>query len=320
MRRFHVNSRAFLSGAMLLLGVGSAVAQQGSVAAMYADDQQRGKAVAVGFATASIPAAGSLAAAQVYLTTGDLQRAFDNARFRPAAAIVPTNTELQIAAKSPATQQVLIDRVRSQPDVMRALQDQIAARRGALDVGIGTFMVRLSGDGRSPGSFPGIVCLLATDFPGGGAIDHRELFAQDRLRKGTAACLTAVDAAGAPSVVVPLIGAASSATQSNDPLYEGQRVLMECRLINAVAGIALGIHDFAPARRSLREIGIIQWEREILDMFGAHQGEPLSRAAQAAYRTYATQVKLALRNGLSGQKTTTSDAAGSCNTIFNAQP
>jgi hypothetical protein len=322
MRRFHVNSRAFLPVVLVLLSVASAIAQQGPVAAMYADDQQRGKAVAVGFATGSIPTAASLPSGQIYLTTGDLQRAFDNARFRPAAAIVPTNTELQIAAKSPATQQVLIDRVRLQPDVMRALQDQIAARRGVLDVGVGTFMARLSteGSGQSPGSFPGLVCLLATDFPDGGAIDHRELFAQDRLRKGTAACLTAIDAAGAPSVVVPLVGAASSATQSNDPRYEGQRVLMECRLINAVAGIALGIHDFAPSRRSLREIGIIQWEREILDMFGAHQGEPLSRAAQSAYRSYATQVKLALRNGLAGQKTTTSDAAGSCNTIFNAQP
>src|SRR3954447_1931055 len=146
MRRFHLNSRAFLPG-MLLLSVGSAIAQQGPVAAMYADDQQRGKAVAVGFATGSIPAAGSVPSGQIYLTTGDLQRAFDTARFRPAAAIVPTNTELQIAAKSPATQQVLIDRVRLEPDVMRALQDQIDSRHGVLDVGVGTFMARLSTDG-----------------------------------------------------------------------------------------------------------------------------------------------------------------------------
>src|SRR3954453_5655147 len=166
MRRFHVNSRAFLPVVLVLLSVASAIAQQGPVAAMYADDQQRGKAVAVGFATGSIPTAASLPSGQIYLTTGDLQRAFDNARFRPAAAIVPTNTELQIAAKSPATQQVLIDRVRLQPDVMRALQDQIAARRGVLDIGVGTFMARLSTEGnQSPGSFPGLVCLLATDFP-----------------------------------------------------------------------------------------------------------------------------------------------------------
>jgi hypothetical protein len=61
-----------------------------------------------------------------------------------------------------------------------------------------------------------------------------------------------LDAAGAQSLVLPLMGAASSREQA---LYEGQRVLKECRLINATAGIALGIHDFAEARRSLTEIG-----------------------------------------------------------------
>ena len=136
------------------------------------------------------------------------------------------------------------------------------------------------------------------------------------MRKGIAACLTALDAAGAQSVVVPLVVAASSGNQSNDPQYEGQRVLMECRLTNAVAGIALGIHDFSASRRSVREIGIIQWEQEILGMFGATSTAPMSRAAQTAYRTYTNQVKLALRNGLAGQKTTASDVSGACSGIL----
>ena len=90
-----------------------------------------------------------------------------------------------------------------------------------------------------------MVCLIATDFAKGGAVDRRELFAQDRMRKGIAGCLAALDAAGVQSVVLPLLGAASSGTQTDDARFEGQRVLKECRLINSTAGIVLGIHDFA---------------------------------------------------------------------------
>ena len=325
MRRFPARVYVVVP-ATLLLGAALVSAQQGPVASMYSDDQQRAKSMAVGFATAAVPATGNAPAAQIYLTTGDLQRAFDNARFRPTAAIVPTNSELQLTAKAPATQQVLIDRLRTQPEVLKALQSQIDARPGrgsaaapALEVGIGSFVATLSRAGQSPGAFPSTVCLLATDFPGGGAIDRRELFTQDRLRKGIAGCLSALDAAGAQSVVVPLVGAASSGTQANDTQYEGQRALMECRLTNAIAALGLGIHDFAPTRRNLRELGIIQWEQELLEMFGARGGAPMSRTAQAAFRTYATQVKQALRNGLAGKQTTSSDVAGGCTGVLNAK-
>ena len=81
-------------------------AQQGPVAAMFGDDQKRGEEIALSFATSEVPPT-SVAAfpAQVYLTGGDLERAFDTSRFRPDAAIVPTNTDLMITAASPATQQ-----------------------------------------------------------------------------------------------------------------------------------------------------------------------------------------------------------------------
>jgi hypothetical protein len=303
-------------------------AARAPVAAMYGDDQLRGKAITLGFQTASLPATNTAAfPVQIYLTQGDLQRAFDESRFRPDAAIVPTNTDLQLTAGSPATQKVLIDRVQRQPAVMKTLQDQADARRGRgaggqagpLEIGVDTFVAQLSASPGPESSFPGNVCLIATDFANGAAIDRRELFAQDRFRRGIAACLRALDAAGAHSVVVPLVGAASSGTQATDPQYEGQRLLMECRLTNAVAGIALGIADFAATRRSLREIGIIQWEQEILGMFGATRGAAMSRAAQTAYRTYTNQVKLALRNGLAGQKTTPGDVSGACSGILNPQ-
>jgi hypothetical protein len=309
-----------------------AVAQQGPVAAMFADDQKRDASLASSFINVDQPATQAAAfPLKVYLSAGDLERAFDRAEFRPDAAIVPTNTELQLTATAPATQRVLIQRVEKLPPLMRDLEEQVAARRrtsaaapagdpGPLRIGVDSVVVQLPrGGGETPGPrmFPKAVCLVATDFAKGGAVDRRELFAQDRVRKGIAACLEALDAAGATSVVLPQMGAASSNVQANDPRFEGQRALRECRLINSTAGIALGIHDFAARRRSLREIGLIQWDQEINGMFKVPAGSRAERTAQAAYRAYADQIKLALQNGLAGQKTTSGDVAGNCGAILD---
>ena len=321
-----------LLGAFVLVPAGALLAQQGSVAAMFADDQKRGESIALSFATAELPAtAAAPLPLHIYLTGGDLERAFDDARFRPDAAIIPTNTDLDIAAALPGTQQVLIERVRRQGDVFRDLQDQIAARRkqartatagtqDVLSIGDGWFVVQLprsTGGKPSGGAFPKLACLIPTEFPKGGAIDRRELHSQDRVRKGIAGCLTALDAAGARSVVLPLMGAASSRTQAKDPVFEGQSVLRECRQLNSLAGIAVGIHDFAPSRRNLREIGIIHWDQELIEMFSLPKGTRLAQAAQTAYRTYSDQIKLALRKGLAGEKTTSTDIEGGCTSILN---
>ena len=67
------------------------VAQQKPVAAMFGDDQKRGETIALSFATAEIePTASAGFPLHLYLTAGDLVRAFDRADFRPDAAIVPT--------------------------------------------------------------------------------------------------------------------------------------------------------------------------------------------------------------------------------------
>lgn len=324
---------ALIATAFALAAVANA--QPGSsIAAMFAADQKRDAARAASFEVADLPASQAAAfPARVYLSAGDLERAFDRPEFRPDAAIVPTNTDLAMTAPQPATQRVLIDRVRRQPAVMRDLEEQIAMRKkqtaaapagepGLLQIGLGTFVVQLprgAAGGRSAGAFPKAVCLIATDFAKGGAIDRRELFAQDRLRKGVEACLSALDMAGAQSVVVPLVGAASSGTQSNDAMFEGQRVLMECRLLNATAGIALGIHDFAASRRNVREIGLLQWDQEIDRMFKVPAGNRAAQSAQAAYHTYAAQVSGAFRRGLTGEKTTSTEISGSCNAILDAQ-
>lgn len=323
---------AFIVGIFLAALTGVTVAQQASIAAMFNDDQQRAGSLAPSFATAELPATGATSAPlRVYLSAGDLERAFDRSEFRPDATIVPTNTDLQITASDPATQRVLISRVQKQPNVMRDLESQVATRRqqssaqataeqGLLRIGIDTFVARLApGDAPSQGPFPKAACFVATDFPKGGAIDRRELFLQDRMRQGIAACLDALDAAGARSLVLPLLGAASSTTQNNDAQFEGQRALKECRLLNSTAGIALGIHDFAARRRNLREIGIVQWDKEILGMFRVDPGSRLERTAQAAYRVYAKQVGDVFRKALAGQKITPNDLQGTCVAILSGK-
>src|SRR4029450_7459159 len=105
-------------------------AQQAPVAAMFSDDQKRDAPLASSFLVADLPATTVPAfPAHIYLSAGDVERAFDRAEFRPDAAIVPTNTDLLTTARAPAPERVLIDRVRKQPDVMRDLDDQIAAVR-----------------------------------------------------------------------------------------------------------------------------------------------------------------------------------------------
>jgi hypothetical protein len=298
---------------------------------MFGSDQKRHEALASSFVVTELATGAAADPVRVYLSAGDLARAFDNREFRPDAAIVPTNTELLLTAPEPGTQRVLVDRVQKYPDVRRDLEEQLATRRtqssaasagasGLLQIGTDALIVRLprrASDRRADAPFPGVACLIATDFAKGGALDQRELFAQSRVRKGIAACLAGLDTAGVRSLVLPLLGAASSEPQKRDTFYEGQRALKECRLINATAGIALGIHDFAASRRNLREIGIVQWDEEILGMFSAPKGGRLEQSAQKAYRAHAEQIAQALRKGLAGQPTTASDVQGSCAGVFN---
>jgi hypothetical protein len=310
----------FIAAVVALTSYAVLIAQDGPVTAMFRDDLKREHALSASFLPIELPA-GAGSSVRVYLSAGDLARAFDSAPFRPDAAIVPTNVGLIVTAASPSTQRVLIERVQKVPRVMTDLQDQIAELRkqgagngNVMQMGVDAFVAHLprNAGASGAGAFPKLACLIATDFPTGGSVDHRELFSQDRLRKGVAACLSALDAAGAGSVMMPLLGAASAGTQSKDPVFEGQRLLKECRHLNAAAGIALGIHDFMPSRRTLREIGIVQWNREISDMFSG------SRLAQTAYRLYAEQIKQAVNKGIAGEKTTPIDVGGSCAATFGA--
>lgn len=320
-RRMRVLPAVLLAASFVAATVVVPMAQEGPVAAMFRDDLKREQALALSFLPIELPAAGAAPPLNIYLSVGDLERAFDSPRFRPAAAIVPTNTGLVVTAASPTSQRVLIQRVQRVPAVMADLQEQIAARRKqasgdeVIQIGVDAFLAELPRKGKAgdaAGSFPRLACLIATDFPTGGAVDRRELFVQDRMRKGVAGCLAALDAASASSVMLPLLGAASAKTQSKDAAFEGQRLLKECRQLNSAAGIALGIRDFAPNRRSIREIGIVQWEPDINEMFSG------GRLAQSAYRLFAEQVRQAVNKGIAGQKTTASDLDGNCAATFGA--
>ena len=79
----------------------AASAQDGPVAAMFRANLQREQALALSFQPIELPATGSWPPLHLYLSAGDLERAFDSPEFRPDAAIVPTNTGLVMTAASP---------------------------------------------------------------------------------------------------------------------------------------------------------------------------------------------------------------------------
>src|SRR4249920_1938171 len=97
--------------AVAVAAAGVTCAQQDPVATMFRDDLKREQSLALSFLPIELPAAGAAPPLHVYLSAGDLERAFDGPTFRPDAAIVPTNTNLAITAASPSTQRVLVDRV-----------------------------------------------------------------------------------------------------------------------------------------------------------------------------------------------------------------
>src|SRR6188508_1811960 len=126
----HTRIHSLVVASCLAALTGVVVAQTGPVAAMFGDDQRRAASRAKSFERVELPAtATARVPLQVYLSAGDLERAFDTAAFRPDAAIVPTNTNLVVNAASPSTQRVLIERVQKQPQVMADLQEQISAHR-----------------------------------------------------------------------------------------------------------------------------------------------------------------------------------------------
>ena len=177
-------ARAFaLLVAIVAVPAAVAIAQQGPVGAMFESDKARDASRAASFQLVDLPATrAAQSPLRVYLSAGDLERAFDRPEFRPAAAIVPTNTDLSITAPQPGTQRVLVSRVQKQPEVLRDLEDQIAARRkqpaatsggepGVLRIGVDTFVAQLPRGAATPAN---------GQLPEGGVPDRHRL----RERRG----------------------------------------------------------------------------------------------------------------------------------------
>ena len=144
--------------AVLLAIVGAAAtfvvsrAQEATpVAAMFRDDLKREQALGLSFQPIELPAVGAVPPLQVYLSVGDLERAFDTPGLRPSAAIVPTNTGLVVTAASPSSQRVLMQRIQRMPAVMADLQGRIGLRRSqaaskdgnVLEIGVDAFLAEL---------------------------------------------------------------------------------------------------------------------------------------------------------------------------------
>lgn len=257
----------------------------------------------------------------VYLLVGDIAMSFDNSKFRPDAAIMPTNRELEFLAKFPITQKIIISRAmksRYAKDSILAAKSEKASVRMATE----PVLVRLKSglapvdEEREP--FPSWACFLATDFStgGSGSEKFRDLFEQQQIKIGVRACLSKLDEAGVRSVVMPLLGAASSWTQevSNSKARE----LLRCRTINSIAGISLGIKEFSVTAKSILEIGIIQYDKDIRKLFFFSSASNGSPAEIKAYQTYAKGAAETFRRGLQGIATKQSDLLEErdCNKIF----
>lgn len=111
----HSRSGFVLLAIAVMASVPVLLAQRDAVATMFRTDLKRGDALAPSFLPIELPAAGAAGPLHVYLSAGDLERAFDAELFRPDAAIIPTNTGLVINAASPTSQRVLVARVAKQP-------------------------------------------------------------------------------------------------------------------------------------------------------------------------------------------------------------
>jgi len=76
--------------------------------------------------------------------------------------------------------------------------------------------------------------------------------------KSSDTCLLDLDSRGAKSIAMPLIGAASAWTVGR-PGSDADFEFRQCRMINSIAGVGLGLYQFLPNRKSIEEVGIVQW-------------------------------------------------------------
>ena len=228
---------------------------------------------------------------RLYIMDGDLNRTFDHAEFRPSAAVLPTNTRVNIEDPFPVTQRLLL-RSRLTEAEMRVIDEKISLGT-KLDLGRDSLVVTLPDDSGDIGTLPRKLCLIATDLPGGGVINDKDFYFQKPLGEGLASCFEGIDRLNATSVVTPLVGSALFAVKPGTPLTRDQRRLKICRLLNSLGGIVIGLARSATDSKSIQEVGIIFYTKELNDLFQLNLSEPnvldkerfLSFAAQTRSHT-----------------------------------
>lgn len=261
-----------------ILAVALSPAHAGPVQALFVKEQASNQKLDRSYLNESFPAGSKVASLSagatdltVYVLASDITLAFDKPVFRVDAAIMPTNMDLQLSASFPLTQALLMRAIRTDPAAFGRL-DSAAKAKGMLSMGSDTLTVDLNPDNKPTTAekayFPRLLCLIATDYPNGGSIARRDFFRFAKMASAVRACLRSLDALGAKSVVLPLIGSASGYTtpqmMKDD---EKARGLLQCRMQNSLVGIALGTNEFLSDRKSIREIGIIQYKSDIEKQF-----------------------------------------------------
>jgi hypothetical protein len=239
---------------------------------------------------------------RVFLVVGDLDQTIGIDTYRPDAVIVPTNTSAELQAGFPITQRVYVQRVRNSALASKTLEQVIEeARRKAgtyafLPLGVGSVTATLPQPRNA--IVPRSVCLLATDNRGGGSINQRDFFYQGRLARGVGDCLRALEATGARSIAMPLVGSALFAT-SDGSLDGDERGLVKCRMLNSVSGIAQALGGLPPTSK-LRDVAIILWQHDMDRLFGTSRKD----RRRSDFGSFAAQIKASLARGLARRPTT----------------
>ncbi len=277
----------------------------------------------------------------VYLFPSDVELALDKREFRPDAMIMPTNDELLFEAEFPGTQKLLVGKLKRDSTTFERVVSEAKSYmkdRKKLIIATDAYYIQLKPNGAAPGTvnqpFPSFVCLIATDEKEGGsiAVKFTPLLTQFKVKEGIQKCLAWLDAQGVKSVVMPLIGSRGGTRKGGSLTEENERKWMQCRHLNSIAGIGLGISDFLPKLNHIQEIGVVQYTGDLKTMFpllytASHtgtSGELRRGAGTKAYNEYAAYASKTFQKALVGTAAPPPprEFVGevNCNDIYTADP
>jgi hypothetical protein len=295
-----------VSRVSILLALATAIsASAGPIKALYLEQRDQEKRWIRLYADQPVaPPASASAPAQrvqtrVYLYVGSIEQSFDQGEKQADAVILPTNDQLKLEGRYPETQRVLMTRVFADYKLKEAVGTELREKRKhRLSMANEPVVLELWSSAvpaKTP-SFPRYVCLIATDESTSGSGAYREFFSQRLIAEGIRDCLLNLDSKGVKSVVLPLIGSASAWTEGK-PGSKQDRAFRQCRMINSIAGIGLGLYQFLPNRKAIEEIGVVQWTTDL-----ERQYQPgTDMTTQASIAEYGSRAIETLKTTVNGQ-------------------